>query len=144
MVKKVLFLAVFFVFIFQVIAVQVQQRFVMLELKYDNGEFILINRTLESGYVPTISHDTQKEYKINLISENNDVLYSNQFDPSKLYSDTQEGEELQGGIVELNDTSFFVISPDIPNGDRVVIIKDNKTIFTTEVYNVGAISCRVK
>ena len=144
MAKNFFFLAVVAVLGFQVIAAQVQQRFVLLELKYDNGEFTLINKTLEYGYYPTINHDAQKKYQLNLISETNETLYSNQFDPSKLYSDLQEGEELQGGVIELNDTRFFVISPDISKGDRVDIIKDNKTIFSTEVYNVGAVSCRVK
>jgi len=122
----------------------IQKEYIFLEVHYVGGVFELQSKSLERGNYPTVNHDLDDEYEVNLFSDGGGLLYSNGIDPSELFIDTGEGE-LDGGIIQVDDTVFYVIVPSLGEGDNVEIRDSNDlVVLETEVYDVGAKSCRVK
>ena len=121
----------------------IDDKYILLELEYDNGEISLLSKSLEIGEHPEILHEVGEEYKIDLISDVGSVLYSEGFDPTKLFTDFGD-EDLKGGLVELNEVVFYMAIPDYKESEKIEILKDNVKIFETGVYDVGAKSCRIK
>ena len=117
--------------------------YILIEIQYDNGNFVLIDKSLEKGNFPTINHDLEQRYEVRLISDEEEVLFSNYFDPTILYSDGYE-EEMEGGMIELDEARFFIITPNFKNAKKVEILEDKNKVFETEVYDVGSISCKIK
>lgn len=140
--KKIYVLLVCMIVVLVASAYLENREYVLLEFYYDNGEISLINKSLEKGNFPTLNHDIGKDYTINLVADGL-ILYSSDFDPTLLYSDSFE-EEMQGGVEELDEAVFFIMVPSIKEGKSVEILKDNKKILEEEIYNVGASSCRIK
>lgn len=122
----------------------IQKEYVLLEVHYIEGVFELQSKSLGRGNYPTVNHDLDNEYEINLLSEKDDLLYSNGINPGELFIDTGEGE-LEGGVVQIDNTVFYVIVPSVRKGDRVEIKdSDGVVVLAEDVYDVGAKSCRVK
>lgn len=125
----------------------VEKDYILLDILYEDGKFTLLDKNLERGNHPTINHDLDKEYRINLISDKKDLLYTKSFDPRSLYSDGPTGpigKELRGGIIKLDKVEFFLIVPSNNEGEKVEILKDDEIVFEEEVYDVGAKPCRVR
>ena len=141
--KKILFIVFIILLVLAVTGLE-REEYVLLEISYSNGEFTLINKTLETGNSPTLNHDTGKSYNLNLVSDTGDILYSLKFDPTLLYSDALIGEDMHGNAEILSEAEFFLAVPGIKGADKVEILKDNIKVFEEEVYNVGASSCRIK
>jgi len=122
----------------------IEKDYILLKINYENENFVLLSKSLEKGNYPTLNHDPDNEYRINLVSDKGDLLYTNSFDPSSLYSDIPSGNELEGGIIKLSKIEFYLIIPSDNEGDKVEILKDGESVFEEEVYDVGAKSCRVR
>ena len=122
----------------------VENDYVLVELKYENGIFSLINKGLEKGSYPNPAHNSGKEYNINLLSDDKSVLYTLDFDPTLLFTDGTKNNEIYGGIIVLNETNFVLTIPSYEEGEKVEILKDNEKVFETDVYNIGAKNCRIK
>lgn len=122
-------------------AVQVQKEYILLEFKYENGNFSLVSKSIEKGNYP--NPKIERAYQFNLLSDENKILYATSFDPSLLYSD-YGNMELEGGIVILNKTNFFVSLPNYEETGSLQIVKDNKIIFEEGIYDVGAKKCRIR
>jgi len=105
---------------------QKSNEYVLLSFSYDNGNFALINKSLETGSYPYSA--VERDYTINLVSSSNLSLYSASFDPSLLYTDGGS-EQLEGGLVSLNQAVFYAVLPNFENLKNVQIIKDNQVIF---------------
>jgi|APSaa5957512535_1039671.scaffolds.fasta_scaffold359389_2 hypothetical protein len=122
----------------------IEREYVLLNVRYDGGVFELQSTSLEKGNYPTINHDLDDEYKVDLFSGGGDLLYSRGIDPSGLFVDLGEGE-LEGGIIQLSSVEFSVVVPSLREGNNVLIKdKDGNIVLDTEVYNVGAKSCRIR
>lgn len=125
--------------IFIIPAEIIKEEYVLLQFKYSNGNFSLINKSLEKGYYPHEIYD--RTYEFNLLSKNNENLYATTFEPSLLYSDG--GEQLDGGVLILDEAVFFVAMPNYKEINKVRIVKDNQTIFEEDIHDVGSSSCRI-
>jgi len=59
-----------------------EQEYVYLEIYYKDGNFTLLNKTLEKGNYPTISHDPNFTHTLNLLSGQGQGLYNYHFNPT--------------------------------------------------------------
>jgi hypothetical protein len=119
--------------------------YVLLEFEYDKGYINLISKSLEDGKSPTINHDSNKEYEVFLFSEDGEVLSTTSFEnPSRLFSDVLDGEEMDGGVMNLGKTNFYLTVPESKESDKIVVFKQGVEIIQEEVYDVGAQSCRIR
>lgn len=113
--------------------------YVLLSFAYDNGNFVLLNKSLEYGSYPYTP--VERDFRLSLISRDNSSLYSTSFDPSVLYSDSGN-EIMEGGVVILNQSIFYAVLPNFEEINKVVIVKDNSIVFEEDIHDVGATSCR--
>ena len=128
----------------------IEKEYVLIGIHYetsDDGEsFTRISRDLIQGYYPTLNNDLNKDYRVNLLSDDESIVYTNSFDPTQLYSDgVNEGDELDGGIIKMENVDFYLVVPSNRNGDKVIILdSENNLVFEEEVYDVGEKECRVR
>jgi hypothetical protein len=141
--NKGILLFLIFGFVFIVGAPPVEREYVLMEMKFDNGQFVLKDKSLEKGNSPSINHIIDRKYVYNLKSKKEQILYEDSLDPSLLFSDNGE-EELSGGIIEVDNIDFFLLVPSIVEGDKVEILKDGQKVFEERVFDVGAENCRVR
>ena len=139
--KSISFGLLFVLIVINLASSAYNNEYVLMEFEYTNGEFSLIDKSLEYGFAP--QEGVQREYEFRLVSEMNETLNGVYFDPSLLYSDGGQ-EEIEGGILVLNETRFYVTMPNFFDLRAIEIIRDNNLIFREEVYDVGASSCRIK
>lgn len=121
----------------------IQKEYVFLEIKYQNNEFSLVEKKLEKGFYSTLEHDQDQAYKIKITNEQT-KLYENSFDPTQLFSDAIIDEEMSGGVIKIDDATFYLIVPSLTEGKTVQITKDNTVVFQETIYDVGAQNCRIQ
>jgi len=133
-----------FISLFLINASVIENKYVLLEFYYDRGEVSLIGKSLETGEIPVIEHEIEKEYKIDLISTKDDVIYSFIFDPTKLFSDVEINGNMEGGTLELEEARFYLAVPETKENKKIQVLKDNQVMLEEEVYDVGSSLCRIK
>jgi len=116
-----------------------KQTYLLIELKYDQGNFIFINQTTYEGSYVNVS--TSKDYSFKILDSLGNSLYELDFDPLRLYTDGGN-TELEGGIVELNSSIIYLTIPDFDGAHKMIIEKDEILIFEREVEH-EATSCRI-
>jgi hypothetical protein len=122
-----------------------KEEYVLLEFEYDDGNITLLNRTLEKGKSSGLKHDSRKEYKARLVSDDGEILHTTLFDdPSDLFSDVFENDEIEGGVMSIGKTKFYLSVPESMESDNVEVIREGVEINKEEVYDVGAKSCRLR
>jgi hypothetical protein len=115
-----------------------------LEFSYSNDSITLLSKSLETGNYPEILHETELDYRLNLIADNGDNLYSRFFNnPTLLFTDFVD-DGLEGGVVELTETTLLVAIPNYEESEKIEIFKGDEKIFEEGVYDVGATSCKIK
>jgi hypothetical protein len=103
------------------------QEYYLYHMHYENGEFTIIDKTLATGYFAQQT-DNIYDYKLEVISEDNSA-YSTYFDPTILYSDGFENNQIIGGMVKLSKTDFFISTPKSSDKDKIIILKNNEKVF---------------
>ena len=132
-----------------------QLEYILLDFHYKDGEFELFRRSLEEGWSPTISHDSDKKYKFYLCSPNREIVYSfSMDDPGTYFSDISLEEEIEGGIVEFDPVNFYIVAPEKRQSEQFQILLDDATeceiygsdliVSEGDVYDIGARSCRIR
>lgn len=86
--------------------------YLSLEFEYDKGVINLIGKSLETGFYPTLSHNVEKEFRINSYSKDEDLLYSYSFDPGSLFSDENELEKSEEGLIKFEKNEFYLAVPE--------------------------------
>jgi len=127
--------------------------YILLEFNYRNGEFDLIEGTLEEGYSPTISHDSNKKYRFNLRSSDEEILYALPIDdPGAFFSELFVQDEIKGGLKEFElEGSFYIVAPEKRESENFQILLRNylddgpdSVVAEGNVYDIGAKSCRIR
>ena len=96
-----------------------------MELFYANGEFDLVGWSVEKGKVPSVEHEVDKEYELQLLSFEGEVLYSYLFgNPGLVFSD---GEE-EGGVIEFDNRVFYVLVPKFEDAYGVRVVRGGEVI----------------
>ena len=113
--------------------------YTLLELKYENHNFSLVNISHYSGNPQEFS--TAKDYEIRLIDYLENNIYSLNFDPANLYTDGGN-EELDGGLVTLNSSLIYLVIPRYYETEKIIISREGNDIFGAEVYDEAS-SCRI-
>jgi hypothetical protein len=89
-------------------------RIQILNLEYENNRLSLTDQITKLGYYPDRKIQPDSGFTCQIISETDDILYNFKFAiPDKIFVDVTDPikDELSGGIVKLNKTSFALIVP---------------------------------
>ena len=113
------------------------QQYLLIEMQYNNGNFSVLNKTLEEGCAPLMLSEKRYEY---VLSDAGEKVYSSGFNPSEIFVDNEEGSDM----LLLEDTRFFITAPSLINAENIEIYEAEKKVFEDKIYDVGATSCREK
>ena len=64
--------------------------------------------------------------------------------PGKLFEDNLQEGKMEGGISELEKTSFYVVVLEGKNVEKFEILKNDKVVEDVGVYDAGSQSCRLR
>ncbi len=122
--KTILFLMVF-IAVFSVKTLSEESMVYVVNLNYKEGAINFKEITFKTGYYPD-NKLASGDYRIEVVSNDNTVLYSFNFDvPLKIYTDVIEKGEISGNVILLNETDFAVIVPYFENAKEIAIYKMN-------------------
>jgi len=108
---------------------QEQSKVLVLNLNYKEGVIKLKDKVIKTGYYPDRKIQPPDGLKVELLSLNNELLYSFKFSvPLDLYVDSGFGGSLSGGLIKLSKTDFALIIPYYDNAKNIVIYEDDKEI----------------
>jgi hypothetical protein len=95
-------------------------RVVILNLHYKEGKISVIDKVEKYGYYPDRKLQPDTGYRAEIISVEDDVLYSFRFEvPMEHYTDIQIENKTQGGMVLVDETDFAMIVPSLPNAKAI-------------------------
>jgi hypothetical protein len=124
-------------------ATPIEEKHYLVEMKYEDGTFTIINKTILDGKISFINENNY-DYKFNVVSANGEAVFETSFDPTLLFSDGLEGGQLVGGIVVLNKTNFYLELPLADSGEKLEISKEGTKIFESNLNENEATPCRVQ
>lgn len=133
--KKTIWLILVLILLVNIV-LAVENKVFIVDLNYKEGEIKINDIMTKDGYYPDRKLYPETGYTLELISEDNTVLYSFKFQvPLKIYTDViDENGETKGGIIVLNETDFALIFPYYGNAKYVKIYDiSNKEILSTYV-----------
>jgi len=108
----------------------------IVSLHYDSSKTadkITMNEVvLKYGYAPDMKLQPENSYRLDVLDDKNNVIYSFKFDiPNKIFTDITEENEIKGGIIVLNQTDFAIIVPYYQNSLKIAVYDEmNKQIFS--------------
>ncbi|MDD5149105.1 MAG: hypothetical protein PHC28_01305 [Flavobacterium sp.] len=118
--------------------------YISIDLSYD-GNFSVLNKTLEKGCVPDYKHFAGFRYSYNLTGKN-ETIYSADFNPTLIFSDgileNFTEENISGSVGEMK-TEFSIFVPSTRDAENVELYDGDLKILEINIYDVGATSCRV-
>ena len=113
---------------------------ILIDLFYD-GDFVVLNKSLVRGCIPSYKHDLGRRYSYDLKAANQS-LYESEFNPELIYSDIDAENEIEGGA-ENAERNIVLAAPSLENGEVVNLYDNGTKIMEINVYDVGARSCRI-
>ncbi|ODS41335.1 MAG: hypothetical protein A7315_06610 [Candidatus Altiarchaeales archaeon WOR_SM1_79] len=129
--------------------VVVESKIIMLELNYKDGAIYLTDKYKKNGFAPDrrIQPDGENIYSAIVYSKSDRTLYTFTFDvPNFLNYDEPDGENLTGGVIELNETDFTLIIPYFENAAWVYVYYPNDTLAlevnVTNLQDKGGSNCK--
>lgn len=124
---------VFLVGITFVSATDVESRVYILNLEYDHGDLKLISVEAKIGYPPDRSVQPETGYSAEVLSFNDEILYSFRFDIPYEYFPIfpkEEGEEPQEPII-LEGVNFTLVIPYFRDGKEIYLFNPEKERIQT-------------
>lgn len=117
------------------------QSYILLDFKYTEGNFSLINKTLYEGCFPKNKYSDNLEYGYNLVT-NNYSYGKGSFNAGVIFIDNLEGSNLVGGVDSIKEN---IISLSVPytEADNIQILKEGVIIYENKIFDVNATSCRI-
>jgi len=101
----------------------------LIKLLVYGEEFEILDSSLEKGNPPNLENK-DKEFKIRLFSEEDELLYYNSFsNPGFVFSDGLK----EGGVIDLDEASFYLVIPNL-DGAYKFKIYDGKGNTILDVY----------
>ena len=116
--------------------------YIFLNLKYLNGNFEIINKSLESGCISKSPYNENIEYSYKLITHN-EIYGSGSFNAGVLFIDNIIDDQMVGGTVDAPEQEISLAIPYYTSADNMQVFKQGNLIFETKLYDVNATSCRI-
>ena len=101
----------------------------IVKFNYDNGLIAYKDKVIKCGYAPDRKIQPEYGYKAEILSVNNEPLYSFKFEiPLNLYLDISDPlvKSLSGGLLILNETDFALIFPYYDTAKSMVIYNERE------------------
>ncbi|MBW2980331.1 hypothetical protein KY360_02865 [Candidatus Woesearchaeota archaeon] len=103
------------------------EKILILNLNYDNGKVSIIDEIETYGYYPDRKIQPDAGYKAEIISVDDDVIYSFRFEvPLEHYTDIHMDGKTQGGLVRVDNTDFALILPSLPDAKQINIYNEKE------------------
>lgn len=96
----------------------------VVKFNYNNGLITYKDRVIKCGYAPDRKLQPEEGYKAEIISVDNEILYSSKFEiPLKVNFDLSDPivKTLSGGVLILNETDFALIFPYYDKAKSIVV-----------------------
>lgn len=105
----------------------------IIDLSYKDGRLVINDKIIKYGYAPDRTLQPLEGYRAEIISFNNDILYTFKFEiPLKEYVDIGDNitNEISGGLIKLSETDFALILPYYNNAKEIVFYdeENNKAV----------------
>jgi hypothetical protein len=146
--KKIFLIGGMIFLILAVTAGSIKNEYILIEINYENGKFYLVNETLEKGNYPSIEHEINSDYRFELVSDKGEVLFTGYVEPNLVFTDglskEKNNKDFEGGVVELNQSNFFIIAPNIKKSDKIKIFKEDNKVFEAKIDFQEPTSCRLR
>lgn len=107
----------------------------IVSLHYDSAKTtnkITMNEmVLKYGYAPDMKLQPEKGYRLDVLDDKNNAMYSFKFEiPDKIFTDITEENKTKGGVIVLNQTDFAVVVPYYPNSIKIAVYDEmNKQVL---------------
>ncbi len=100
-------------------------RIMILNLHYSNGEISVIDQAEQYGYYPDRKLQPDSGYRAEIISTEDNILYSFNFEvPLRHFTDVEIENKTQGGLVLMDETDFALIIPLYDNAKEINFYND--------------------
>jgi len=108
-----------------------------VKLHYNPDGFTIKEVTVKNGYAPDRMLQ-QGDYKAELISEDNKVLYGFNFEvPLLLFTDGGQSGRLRGSVVKLNETDFVLVVPFYERANLMIRDKEKEYFVSLSPESLG-------
>jgi hypothetical protein len=124
-------------------AVPMGKKYYLIEMRYEDGTFTIINKTILDGKISFINENNY-DYKFNVVSNSGEIIFETSFDPTTLFSDGLENGQLVGGITILNKTNFYLELPLTESGTKLEISKGGIKVFESALNQDEATPCKIQ
>lgn len=109
----------------------------IIDLSYRDGKLIINDKIIKYGYAPDRTLQPLEGYKAEIISLDNDILYSFKFEiPLKEYTDISSNitNQLSGGLIKLSENDFALILPYYDNAKEIVFYDgENNKVASVDI-----------
>ena len=114
--KKILVLVMLLLFAQQVCA----EKIMVLNLNYKEGQISIIDKVEKYGYYPDRKLQPDAGYRAEIVSVDDEPLYSFNFEiPLEHYTDIEVENKTQGGLIIVDEIDFALILPSLPNAKEI-------------------------
>ena len=108
------------------------EKIIILNLRYEKGAVAVIDKIDTYGYYPDRKIQPEVGYKAEIISVDDDIIYSFRFEvPLEHYTDIHIDGKTQGGLILVDETDFALILPSFPNIKQINIYNEKEENILT-------------
>lgn len=96
----------------------------VVKFNYNNGLITYKDKVIKCGYAPDNKIQPEEGYRADIISEDNNLLYSFKFEiPLRISFDLTDPvlKTMSGGMLILNETDFALVFPYYDNAGNIII-----------------------
>lgn len=133
--KKKILLIVMLILLLNIVLAEKKKVFIV-DLNYEEGKIKLDDIITKTGYYPDRKLQPEEGYTLELISEEDTILYSFKFKvPLKIHTDViDDNGEIKGGVIVLNETNFALIFPYYDDAKQIKVYdRWNKEVLSALV-----------
>jgi hypothetical protein len=121
-----------------------QRDYFLIMGRYSNGDFEVINKTLETGCVGEIG---EGEFNYEITDGKGDLLKGSKFNPSLVFTDAPPAtkpEDIIDGSVENYEGNFYLTIPVYKDAEMFTIKGGSESIAEIFLGDISARACMIK
>ncbi len=113
------------------------QEYYLIQGNYKD-EMEIVSKSLEKGCV---SGNGAGQFKIQLKDSEDTEIFSDDFNPELIFTDSQKQDTLEGGPIK-SDIDFYIKIPIVEKTEKVQISLDENVLIEETLYDVGRRPCK--
>lgn len=133
--RKIIFIALLIVL--PVVLALESSKVYVIDFSYKDGELVINDKIIKYGYAPDRKLQPLEGYRAEIISLDNDILYTFKFEiPLSEYVDISNNitNEITGGLIKLSENDFALILPYYDNAKDIIFYDEtNNKVASVDV-----------